>query len=205
MTLNNLNNFILNNKHLGFDDIETFTKKPKLKIIKAWNFLTNFEWKVFTKTKIEDYIKDTGKSNNGRKIYEFTKDFVFYPSPSETVIIYKGWEFDFMSIPKIFQWYIKSDENFGKLASLLHDYRYCTRSKGFFSSNWEFFKICRMFGARLDKNILTYLAVQIGGYLFWFSTNKKQARALLLKHRKEVIKYYLKHGKQELEILEEII
>ena len=37
--------FMLDNKHLGFDELETATGKSKIEIIKTWNFLTDYDWK----------------------------------------------------------------------------------------------------------------------------------------------------------------
>lgn len=205
MTFEEQNKFIVKHKQLGFDELCFATGLSKKKVIDRYNFLTGFEWKTFTRTNIDDYIEDTGRTISGRKIYRFTKEFKFYPSPNETVIIPKGFEYDFMSIPRFAQWYIKSDAKWGKLASLLHDYRFATKSKSFSGTNFEFVKYIHMFGARPDQSFNAWLAVQTGGIVAWRNTTDREARLNLMYYKKITLEYNIKNSKKVLSSFNNLI
>lgn len=186
--------FIRIHKHMGWDEYIQHIDLPKKQVIALWNQIHKNQWKVFTRTLIDDYIEDTGRKVDGRTIYRFIKPYIFYPTANESIVIPKGWEYDFMSIPVFAQRIIPSDSEWGKLASLLHDYRFLTRTATFIMTSLEFATNLRRQGAKPWQWIACYLAVQTGGYIPWIRHSAIECRLNLIEIKKRSAEYYKENG-----------
>lgn len=188
-TFEEVTEFIKKNRNMGWDDLIEKTGRSKCQVIMIWNTIHERDWKVFSCTKINDYIQLTNKNWKGRPVYSFVKEFKFRPSPNEIVIIPIGWEYDFMSIPAGFRWLIRPDADWGKLASILHDYRFLTKTKSFTKSNHEFYGHIRQQGCGIFKSIICFIALSIGGHLSWNSRNKQECILNLLNIKLRAYEY----------------
>lgn len=97
---------------------------------------------------------------------EFTYH-IGYKWSAEIIIVPAGFIFNGMSIPRIFWWFAHPMTSDTIIASLLHDYIFCTRQYSLEKSDYIFYDALRACQVNQYKAVLLYIGLGFWSWYVW--------------------------------------
>lgn len=166
MKKNNNKNYIVSNKHMGFDELALNLGIDKEEVKQIWNN-EKLGYHMTPKTLINFRRLEHDK-------YEILNDVVVFIAPATPILVYKGGITDFASVPKFLHFLIDKDDNDIVIGALVHDVLYQTEwfSRGVADS--IFLQLMKYRKCPTWKRWLAYAGVRVGGWVVWLNHDKNE-------------------------------
>lgn len=171
----NLNNLILKNKNLGFDELALMSGFTSQEVKDAWNKL-GLGWHL-TPTTLVSFRR---LSHNK---YELLNDLVIFIAPALPIIASKGSITDFASVPRFFHFFMDKDDNSIAIPAIAHDALYASEFIDRKVADTILLSLMKYSKAPFITRHLVYWAVRLGGMFVWLGHNKEQ----VAKNRKQLL------------------
>jgi hypothetical protein len=161
----NYKKYIVENKHMGFDELALNLGIDKEEVKMIWN-KAGLGYHMTPQTLI-----DFRRLANDK--YQVLHDMVVFIAPATPILVYKGTITDFASVPKFLHFLIDKDDNDVAIGALVHDVLYQTEwfSRGVADN--IFLQLMKYRKCPTWKRWLAFAGVRVGGWVVWLHHSKK--------------------------------